>query len=293
MKWDDLVDVVCVGSGAGGIAAAIAAADAGHTVFVADSGAERSPSSVRAPDSAAPWVDGLRGRMGVADLDRTTTDYLDAMSEDLGPLSRCARDLEVPVRVVSPVTRDRSRSDRAVAPFYGARLRQWALECLASPYGVLYSRVRHKNMTSMRCGSGEAIEAVTIGSLQLDAEAPGLALTAWLITQARDRRIRVRTGSPLQRIVFEHGHVVGAVVATPAGPCSIRARRGLVLSTGEHHSNSTSLACSLGLLTTVEVAVVSQTASRFGRLELLTTEPFAAPRRRAEHQLHQALHARV
>ena len=37
MEWDDEVDVLCTGSGVGGLATAIAAVDAGVDVFVADS----------------------------------------------------------------------------------------------------------------------------------------------------------------------------------------------------------------------------------------------------------------
>jgi hypothetical protein len=38
MRWDETVDVVYVGSGAGGLATPIVAVDAGQMAFVADSG---------------------------------------------------------------------------------------------------------------------------------------------------------------------------------------------------------------------------------------------------------------
>ena len=96
----------------------------------------------------------------------------------------------------------------------------------------------------------------------------------WLTAQARDRGIGVHPGSSLQRIVFEDGAVLGAVFSTPDGPLAIRARHGVTVATG---GPQTSAAAQYQLPTgdtALRVCLVGQTASRFGRVELLTSEPF-------------------
>ena len=193
MQWDDVFDVVCTGSGPGGLAAAIAAADAGLTVFVADSGGGDGMSGM--PISG---TESLPRRLGTDVLDTKTIEYLDALTRDLGPLSRFAPDFRVPVRVLDeppPVELGRG----PVETFVGARLRDWAAQCLASPYGVIYSHVSNRNMTTMRSRVGGAIEAAIIGSIEPDPERPGLALADWLLTQACNRGIEVHAASPPQR----------------------------------------------------------------------------------------------
>jgi len=262
VHWDKVVDVVCIGSGAGTLASAIAAVDAGLEVFVSESsGAEHANA------------DRLPRRLSTLVLDGDTIEYLDSLTQDLGPLGRPASDVEAPTRVLaeaSPVELGRG----TVEPFFGARLQGWAAQCLASPYGVLYSAVSDRNMSPMRSRAGGTIEAAIIGSFEPDPELPGPALADWMSAQAKERGIEVHAASPLQRLVFEDGQVVGAVLATPAGPCAIRGRRGVVLGTGGNGS-----ACPPGYLpagqTVMQVAVVSQTASRFGRVELLTKAPLA------------------
>jgi len=263
MQWDDVFDVVCTGSGPGGLAAAIAAADAGLTVFVADSGGGDGMSGM--PISG---TETLPCRLGTDVLDTETIDYLDALTRDLGSLNRFAPDFRVPVRLLDetpPVDLGRG----PVETFVGARLRDWAAGCLASPYGVIYSHVSNRNMTTMRSRVGGAIEAAIIGSIEPDPERPGLALADWLFTQACDRGIEVHTASPPQRLVFEGGQVTGAVVTTTAGPRALRARHTVVMATGGNHLNTSSPRHSLAGQSSVQVGLVSQTASRFGRLELL------------------------
>jgi hypothetical protein len=280
MQWDEVVDVICTGSGAGGLASAIVADSAGQVVFVADAnGDDRRPDSQLLP---SPWseTNGLQHELGLDVVDPETNEYLQALTTDLGPLSRFVRDVDVPLGVVddpSPVGyRRRGRS--VVDPFIGARLKDWAARCVASPYGVLYNRVTDRNMSPMRSGAGETIEAAVVGFIETGPELSGTALTDWLSTQARDRGIDVHTACPLQRLVFEDGQVLGAVVATTEGSYAVRARRGVIVATGGHQLNSmdaTLLNLSVEDRSTVQVCVVSRPASRFGRVELLTKEPLA------------------
>jgi choline dehydrogenase-like flavoprotein len=262
VHWDKVVDVVCIGAGPGALATAIVAVDAGLEVFVAESGGAEDANAGSLPR-----------RLSTDVLDGDTIEYLDSLTQDLGPLSRPAWDVEAPVRVLAePSQVELGRG--AVETFFGARLGGWAAQCLASPYGVLYTAVSDRNMSPMRSRAGGTIEAAIIGSFELDPELPGSALADWMSAQAKERGIEVHAASPLRRLVFEDGQVVGAVLATPAGPCAIRGRRGVVLGTGGNVPACPPRHLPAGQ-TTMQVAVVSQTASRFGRLELLATASLA------------------
>jgi hypothetical protein len=177
-----------------------------------------------------------------------------------------------------------------VETFVGARLRDWAAQCVASPYGVMYSQVSDRNMITTHSRGGEAIEAALIGRLDLDPEQPGPALDQWLSGQVRDRDIEIYEDSPLQRLVFDDGQVVGAVVDTPEGAVALRARRNVVVATGRFRSNTGLLG--LGPVS-VHVCVVSQIASRFARVELLTQMPLADPALRVAPALVHRTHANL
>ena len=97
MKWDEEVDVVSTGSGIAGLAHAVAAVDMGGEVFVADSRGDVEPSgtsvAVRSRVDRLHWLE-------VDVPDPETNEYFAALSSDLGPLTRSARDVNVPIRVV-------------------------------------------------------------------------------------------------------------------------------------------------------------------------------------------------
>ena len=100
----------------------------------------------------------------------------------------------------------------------------------------------------------------------------------------------MHTASPLQRIVFEDGEVVGAVVATPDGPFAVRARHGVSVTPGGPQVSTTTRKL-LGRDATVRLCLVSRKASRFGRLELVTTDPVVpTPMPSDEPPLHTSLH---
>jgi hypothetical protein len=253
--WDEEVDVVCTGSGVACLATAIGVADLGGQVFVANS-----------PSSPSPHP-----RLGVDLQDFETNQYLAALSSDLAPLNRSRWDVDVPIRAVHQLVR--VDAGRPVAPFVGARLRDWAARCLASPYGCLYTRVFGGQAETLHTSDGESLEIAELGAMTPDRDDVGGSVTDWLTAQAEDRRIDAHPRCSLRRIVFEEGDPVGAVFATPEGTVAIRARLGVMVATG---GPSLAAAVHQQLPTRepqLRVCVVSHTASRFGRIELLTSEP--------------------
>jgi hypothetical protein len=291
VKWDDEVDVVCTRAGVAGLASAISAADVGGDVFVANSGGDTGASDTRVPVRSR--VDPMHPWSGVDLGDLETNEYFTALSSDLGPLSRSDWDVEVPIRVVherAPV-----QAGRTVPPFIGARLRDWAARCLTSPSGFLNTRVSDWPCTTLHTSDGESVEVAEIGSMTPDPDDVGGSVFDWLAAQARMRRIEVHPRSRLRRIVFEEGGPVGAVFTTSGGPLAIRARHGVIVSTGGPQVNSAARQQLVASDAALRLCLVGRTASRFGRVELLTMEPLGdepppSACRPANRQLHANLH---
>jgi hypothetical protein len=287
--WDEEVDVVCIGSGIAGLAHAVAIVDKGGEVFVTDSHDEaelRGTSvAIRSRVDRLQWLE-------VDVRDPETNEYFAALSSDLGPLTRSALDVDVPIRAVDHAEPVDPRG--AVAPFVGARLREWAARCLVSPSGYLYTSVSDFQSTPLRTVDGDSLQVAEIGSITPDPANIDGSVLDWLTAQARDQRVEVHQATSLQRLVFEEGDVVGAEFATPDGVLAVRARHGVTVGSG---GPQVTMADGRSLPTddtTLRVCLVGQTASRFGRVELLTSEPLAmraaSTCRPIIHDLHANLH---
>jgi hypothetical protein len=269
MMWDDEFDVICCGTGFGVLACAVAAADAELDVLVAQPGVENRHGG---DDADAPLL-------GPGIEDPETREYFDALSADAGSLPPGPGDVELTIRSVTDLTP--ARPGAPIAPFYGARLRDWAVECLQSPYGVLYSRLTDRETKAMKTQSGQEIEVKVVGSLTPGNGAVS-ALDKWLITQTRDRGIPTSENSTLERIVFEEGEIVGVVLNTPEGPRAIRVWHGIAVATASRQSVPASGALPLdGPGDELQVGLVGYSASRFARVELLATDVTAGSSRSA------------
>ncbi len=203
--------------------------------------------------------------------DDETARYLQELSQNLLAGGQPTPSSATPVRVVDDMAPAQSKPLR-VAPFTGSGLQNWAATCLASPYGFLYSRISDHRAVTMRSRLGEPFEVVSIGAIETGPDLRSLVLTDWLCVQACRRGIDISMDSPLQRIVFEEGRALGAVVGTPWGPRAVRARQGVLVSTGGHGARAV-MACDVSDYTTLQVSIVRRAPSRFGRVELLTTTP--------------------
>jgi hypothetical protein len=278
MMWDDEFDVVCCGSGFGSLACAIVATDAGLDVLISQPGIkDRQDSNDRV--------------LGPGIADPESRVYLDALSADVGALQPSGA--EPTVRSATPQAP--AKPGTPIEPFFGARLRDWAAQCLQSPYGVLYTRLIDRGTKPMKTRSGEEIEVNILGSL-----APGTgigvasALNEWLIAQTRDRDIPTYEDSALQRIVFEEDEIVGVVIDTPDGPRAVRARHGVAIATVNQQiapGGGASPVAAPGRL--IQVGLVGLAASRFARVELLATDVAADPGRSAycrSNRVHDGLH---
>lgn len=249
MMWDDELDVVCCGPGFAALAAAIAAADADLEVEVA--------RGAGAGQAGTPWL----GR-GIDDPE--TREYLDELVADQNSRPDLPEaDIEIrALRQWAP-----AGPKTPVETFHGAHLRDWAGQCLRSPYGLLYTRLTERGGVPMETETGETIEANVLGPIELPAGGgASAAVDEWLLTQVRERDISSYDDA-LDRIVFEEGEIVGVVLSTADGPRAVRVRHGVALSTEAAPMGS---GRRVDTAQTLRVALVGRSASRFSRVELLT-----------------------
>ncbi|OBK80375.1 hypothetical protein A5650_05180 [Mycobacterium sp. 1164985.4] len=253
MEWDDEVDVVCVGTGAAGLAHAIALCNFGGEVFLADRGA------------------GERNWLGRYSADPCTRRFFAEMTSDLGSPRRQSDNFGVPTRAVP--SRAPAEAGRMVAPFVGARLREWAAQCLATPFGYLSTRLPDWSATTVQASDGQILEVVDIGALAADSGDLVGSVFDLLNKGVATRGVEMHADHALQRLVFEEGVAVGAVFMTPAGPKAVRARDGVTVTSGAPQLPQTGRRAVSGDI--LRVCLVGQRASRFGRLEVLISEPLA------------------
>lgn len=286
--WDTEVDVVVIGAGIGGLANAIAVADAGGTVLIAD--ARRSVRHEAGGVAVCTRV-GARSTCLLPDtLDPETNEYFEALTEGLTVDG--SADATVPRRDARNLSREET-SGRVVETFRGSRLHSWATTCAPSPFGLLYSNVQGWPTTTMRSIDGESIEVLAVGTISWGEDFGSSELRQWLGEQAQQRDIEVEAASTLQRIVFEEGVIVGVVLDTPEGPLAVRASAGIAFSPADADPTSDVGGAAVNG-ERLQVCMVGRTASRFGRVELLTTEPATArptctgSRRQLREGMHEA-----
>lgn len=252
--WDEIADVVTVGAGPAGLACAVAAVDAELEVLVTSPG-------TGTPAGPVPVAEGIRGWFpDVSDAE--TVEYFDALVEEL-PAVQVPGDAEaLQIRALHEVTADTSRRAH-VETFVGARLGVWAANCIASPYGLLFTRVEHWPTTTMRASTGASFQVAALD--ESASVPPASSFTDRLQTLVADRDVDVLDNHPLLRLVFEEGRIVGVVFDSPDGPWAVRARVGIALTPPPCPPDTRPLGAD------TRIALVGLTGSRFGRVEVLST----------------------
>ena len=246
--WQDEVDVVCTDVGPAGLLCALAASAAGGEVMIA---AQRRHSRT--------WFETLRG-------DAATAAYTSALVDDIDVKKLPEQPRELPVRAVRPASVESAsggRKRRTVPPFDGGRLRRWTGECIASPFGYLYTRVTGWPSSHVQSADGDLVEAITADVPAGAIAEPG-GLDAWLTAQAAEHHLQTEPVDAVDRLVFEDSTVIGVVFDTADGPLAVRVRHGVLVCGPpgvEGHSGDVG-----------RVALVGRSASRFGRVELLADD---------------------
>jgi len=239
IDWDEVVDIICVGSDPGPVAQAISGIQCGRQVL-----------TLARPQS---W-------------DPETNAYIAEMAADLSPAESAS---PLQVTRARPVIAEPARG-RVIDTFVGAHLHDWAAQCWATPFGVLYTDVFGIDTTRMRTDDGRQLDAVLLGTYVSDADRSGRALSEWLSEQAREHRVQPDPDVSLRRLITEFGRVAGAELATDSGPLLVRALGGVALPVASSDADW-AIPSELGDAD-FDIAIVGLPAARFGRVELLITD---------------------
>lgn len=254
--WDDEVDVICTDTAPGGLATAIAAARAGGAVMLASA----DPSTCE-----TDWF-------GSPQLDDPTATYLHELTADIELESLPRPSVDLPVRLASALPAADEGRKRRIATFDGAHLRDWAMQCIPVRTGYLYTRVTGWDTAARQSDDGGRLAVSEIGAMSPDVDDVGGSVLSWLTAAAEDAGVSVDRSTVLQRLIFEDGVVVGAEFDTEEGVLTVRARHGVLLC----RAVGPLVTPTLPQGAEVRVALVGRAASRFGRVELLTTDPAVA-----------------
>lgn len=266
-EWDTTVDLLVVGSGAGGMATAITAAARGLSTMIVEKAdvyggnTALSGGGVWIPNNAV-----LTGE-GITDTVESVLEYLESITEGAVPPERLRAYVESGPEAFrflqdtsghmqfiwcrgysdyhpeNPGGRPEGRSvepkpvDLNSLGEDATRLRQAAL---AIPAGLWMTQREFRDMTMMmRTGEGRRMVLTSAWRMatglvrKRKIVALGTALVARLRLALRDQGVPIWLESPLQTLVTdEDGAVIGAEVRRDGVPHRIRATRGVVMATG-------------------------------------------------------------
>lgn len=271
LSWDEEADLVVVGSGAGGMAAALRGAEQGKRVVVLEREARWGGTS--AWSGGGMWLpcNPLMARDGEPDSPEDALRYMDTVIGDVGPASSPERRrafVETAAQVVPwleqhgmPVLRASEYPDyypdkpggrigRGVEldVFNERDLGPWAATLSTmdpTPYIAMTTKDVFLLPRALRTWRGFAatsgVMLRTIGWF-LSLRKPlgiGMALMARLTQRALELGVDLRLSSPLVELVTQDGAVVGVVCEQGGVRKRIRALRGVVLAAGGFAKNDT------------------------------------------------------
>jgi 3-oxosteroid 1-dehydrogenase len=254
-SWDEEADLIAVGSGIGGCATAVAAAGAGLEAIIV----EKSPrvGGQTAWSQGIVWV----GNTGAAEGDsaeetRAYLDYLGAgrndseftaaFIEQAPHALRYYQQAGVPLYSVQGLpdhwyplgagSKPGARS-HMVKPFEAQSLGEWQPKLEFTPYG--HGRVTFEEIAAWggRAGYRNWDKQVLAQRERDDVRAGGAGLAGHFFKAAIDRDIRVQTDTRADRLVVEDGRVSGLEAEFGGARRRIRARKGVVLATGDYNAN--------------------------------------------------------
>ena len=260
MPADITVDVLCAGSGAGGCAAALVAAELGLEPLLVEKGDLLGGATAYSYGGLWAGKTHVAARAGFEDSLDQAAAYMRFVASGFELPENLAAYIEWAPRVLeayeamglrfqvipvpdhhyphAPGSAPGGRTLEA-EPVDEAELGQWQGQLVASPYlprGVAWTdMVAWGGIGNTR--NWPAHELADPGRKR--RYAAGQALVAQLLRGLEQRHVRVLRRARVERLTSEGGAVTGAVVSVDGGEQLIRARRGVVLATGGYESNPT------------------------------------------------------
>jgi len=268
MLGAEFVDILCIGSGSAGLAVGVAGASAGLDVFVAEPNREVTAPARAGASSVESWLTVLQRRWGAEEFNAASLNYLEQLTSSLGPPAPIKASGHLGVDTVETFAAVDVDPTEPVPPFRGADLATWARECLTSPFGMIFSRVSPSTLKPVRKLDGTSVNAGFIASVPM-ARRRETTVRQWLVELAAVTDIEVHQSCSIQRLLFSDGQLVGAVIDTPDGIRTVRARRGVVLGTSCATVDDALRMSPMASGGEIKLCAVGKTASRFSRLEFL------------------------
>ncbi len=270
---DDETDVVIVGSGAAGMAAAVAANDAGAEVVVLESSDLLGGST--AVSGGQPWIPANAHieEIGATDSVQDALTYLERLTRGHEPdAERLETFARTAARVVDYLERTTplkftvcTRFSDYHADLPGGKLRGRSLDVVPfsarGELGAWDELVRRSVQLPsatldelsgafladdddggmVPAASGEMHPVLAARVAERDRRGirtAGGAMTASMLKALLDRGIRPLVSSPARRLLVEDGAVAGVEVERNGGRSELRARRGVVLASGGFEWNA-------------------------------------------------------
>lgn len=264
--WDTTVDLVAVGSGGGGMVAALAGASAGADVLVLEKQDRVGGSTCMS--GGIMWIpdNPLMREAGIPDSYEDAMAHFEAVVGDVGPCSSRERRHAFLTAGPEMVSFLRDLGLRLVpcpgysdyyshlegghdvgrgiepVPWDGRKLGDWLPRLqpgLAQTLGmaVMTNEARSLSNYNRSLRAFGVTTRVVLRTLAAKARRAalltnGASLIGQLLRIALDRGVQVWTGAPVEDLVVEDGRVVGVRTVRDRQPVHVRARQGVLISAG-------------------------------------------------------------
>ena len=259
-KWDIEADVVSIGSGGGGLCAAITAHDHGASAIVL----ERSDQvgGVTAFSMGEVWIPGNHhaAEMGIKDSPESGYRYVKRLSMDYGhdalilnqaihaPVALKYFEEKIGLKMCAirhlpdyyyPHVEDGLAEGRylEVLPFPAETLGEWQYKTRVSPH-VPYS-MTHEEMFD-NGGLANMINwdySLMAERLGKDERCAGPGLAAYFVKGILDRGIPMHTGMNVEELVVDGARVVGLRATKDGKDIFVKANRGVVIAVSSYERN--------------------------------------------------------
>ena len=268
-EFDCSVDVLVVGSGSGGFAAAIAAADGGSNTLLIES--TELLGGCSSMSGGGLWIpnNSLMQEAGVADPPDEVRAYLDEIIGDVGPASSGER--RAAFLVEGPKMVDYLRNlgvkfnyAKGYPDYYPQKfgglaegrcidggiynLNELPKEWRKKLRGLLPMAITTKDASVIAkpfSKAGMGTLGAIIGKRMIGGKLTGknyaglgVALVGQLLKVALQKGVDIWLESPLAELILEEGRVVGAIVIKEGKPLRVEAKKGVIMAAGGFAQNN-------------------------------------------------------
>jgi 3-oxosteroid 1-dehydrogenase len=285
MSWDEEYDIVCAGSGMGGLTGALTATERGKTAIVVEKFEQLGGVSALSSGQLWPGPNHLAEAAGIKDDEGSAKSYINHLSQGMSsPELRAAfftgsREalrfmtdaIGIEMRVIRnlpdyyyPKVPGSAAEGRyiEVVPFPAQKLGDWASKVLCSPYGHYYNYSTSSEWIDMQHG-GDHLSVPLKRHAAADERCAGAGMAAAQVFAALKRGVEFRTSTEVTQLVIEDEKIVGVVIRGPSGTRRIRARCGVLLATGGYDWHPTFVRSFDALPSTGSMALPTVTGDHF------------------------------